>query len=84
MRHFPTFFDLQNKPVAVIGGTAMALQRSRLLLEAGARITIFARTLHPELAELALDGQDSLAGRELAARRSVRSQLAFVATGDAA
>ena len=24
MRHFPTFFDLQAKPVAVIGGTAMA------------------------------------------------------------
>lgn len=83
MRHFPTFFDLQNKPVAVIGGTAMALQRSRLLLEAGARITVFARTLHPELAELALDGQVRWQGENLQPGDLSDHKLAFVATGDA-
>lgn len=84
MRHFPTFFDLQGKSVAVIGGTAMALQRSRLLLEAGAKITVFARILHPELAELALDGQIRWQAAQVEPEDLAEQKLAFVATGDAA
>lgn len=84
MRHFPTFFDLQDKPVAVIGATAMALQRSRLLLEAAARVTVFARTLSPDLAELALDGQIRWEAAQAEAPDLAEYRLVFVATGAAA
>ncbi len=83
MRHFPTFFDLQDKPVAVIGGTAMALQRSRLLIAAGARVTVFARTLAPDLAELTLDGQIRWEAAQAEPADLAEYRLAFVATGDA-
>ncbi|MGE0151133.1 MAG: siroheme synthase CysG [Reyranellaceae bacterium] len=83
MQHFPAFFDLQGKHVAVIGGTSMALQRSRLLAQAGARITVFARTLHPELAELALDGSIRWQAAQAEAADLAEQKLAFVATGDA-
>jgi uroporphyrin-III C-methyltransferase/precorrin-2 dehydrogenase/sirohydrochlorin ferrochelatase len=83
MRHLPTFFDLQSRPVAVIGGTAMALQRTRLLLEAGATVTIFARTLHPDLAELVLEGKIRWQAEDVQDSDLHEQRLAFIATGDA-
>ncbi|MGE3907266.1 MAG: bifunctional precorrin-2 dehydrogenase/sirohydrochlorin ferrochelatase, partial [Reyranellaceae bacterium] len=84
MKHFPTFFALQDRPVVVVGGSAMALQRVRLLLQAGARIALFARTLDPALAELVLDG--ALRWQAQSAREAdfAGTALVFVATGDAA
>jgi uroporphyrin-III C-methyltransferase/precorrin-2 dehydrogenase/sirohydrochlorin ferrochelatase len=82
MRHFPTFFDLQSRPVAVIGGTAMALQRTRLLLQAGARVTIFAKTLNPELAELVLEGQIRWQAENIETTDLHDQRLVFIATGD--
>jgi uroporphyrin-III C-methyltransferase/precorrin-2 dehydrogenase/sirohydrochlorin ferrochelatase len=83
MRHFPTFFDLQAKPVAVIGGTAMALQRTTLLLQAGAQVTVFARTLSPELAELLLEGQIRWQAEKIEREDLLEQRLVFVSTGDA-
>ena len=84
MRHLPTFFDLQGKPVAVIGGTSMALQRTRLLLQAGARVTVFARNLEPDLAELVLDGQIRWQAEKIEREDLLEQRLVFVATGDLA
>jgi len=81
MRHFPTFFDLQDRQIAVVGGTAMALQRIRLLLETGARIALFARTLEPALAELVLEGRLVWQGHSLLPGDLAGAALAFVATG---
>jgi uroporphyrin-III C-methyltransferase/precorrin-2 dehydrogenase/sirohydrochlorin ferrochelatase len=83
MRHFPTFFDLQAKPVAVIGGTAMALQRTTLLLQAGAQVSVFARTLSPELAELLLEGQIRWQAEKIEREDLLEQRLVFVSTGDA-
>jgi uroporphyrin-III C-methyltransferase/precorrin-2 dehydrogenase/sirohydrochlorin ferrochelatase len=83
MRHFPTFFDLQAKHVAVIGGTAMALQRTTLLLQAGAQVTVFARTLSPELAELLLEGQIRWQAEKIEREDLLEQRLVFVSTGDA-
>ena len=38
MRYFPIFFDLQNRPVTVIGGGEDAVRKIRLLLKTEAAI----------------------------------------------
>jgi len=50
MRYFPIFFDLQGRPVAVVGGTEEALRKVRLLLKTDAVINIIAPAIHEELA----------------------------------
>jgi uroporphyrin-III C-methyltransferase/precorrin-2 dehydrogenase/sirohydrochlorin ferrochelatase len=42
MRYFPLFADLQGRRVLVVGGGAVAERKVRLLLEAGARVTLVA------------------------------------------
>ena len=50
MRYFPIFFDLQNRPVTVVGGGEEALRKIRLLLKTGAVINVIAPELHEDLA----------------------------------
>ncbi len=50
MRYFPIFFDLQDRPVTVVGGTEEALRKIRLLLKTGAVINVIAPEIHEELA----------------------------------
>ena len=50
MRYFPVFYDLQDRPVTVIGGGEEALRKVRLLLKTGAAINVIAPLLHNELA----------------------------------
>jgi siroheme synthase-like protein len=40
MKEFPIFLSLAGRPVLVVGATAMALAKARLLVQAGARVTI--------------------------------------------
>ena len=53
MRHFPAFFDLNGRPVVVVGAGAVALRKIRLLLRAGARITVVAPRANADVAVLA-------------------------------
>jgi uroporphyrin-III C-methyltransferase/precorrin-2 dehydrogenase/sirohydrochlorin ferrochelatase len=50
MRYFPIFFDLEGRPVTVVGGGEEALRKIRLLLKTGAAINVIAPELHEELA----------------------------------
>ena len=50
MRYFPIFFDLDGRPVTVVGGGEEALRKIRLLLKTGAVINVIAPELHEELA----------------------------------
>jgi precorrin-2 dehydrogenase/sirohydrochlorin ferrochelatase len=46
---FPVFLKLTNRPVLVVGGGAIATSKIPALLEAGARVTVVAPQLSPEL-----------------------------------
>ncbi len=56
MDYLPIFCRLDNKPVLLVGGGDVAERKARLLLDAGARLTVVSPALDPELAELADSG----------------------------
>ncbi|MFQ2133192.1 siroheme synthase CysG [Aeromonas hydrophila] len=56
MDYLPIFCRLDNKPVLLVGGGEVAERKARLLLDAGAQLTVVAPELDPELAELAANG----------------------------
>jgi siroheme synthase-like protein len=55
MTLFPAFLKLQNRPVLVVGGGAIAANKIPSLLEAGAHITVVAPKLNCDLAQLVRD-----------------------------
>ena len=63
MRYFPTFFDLNGKPVLVVGGGETAARKIRLLRKAGARVTVAAPRANAEIEALAARGEVSLTRR---------------------
>ncbi|NUS39861.1 MAG: siroheme synthase, partial [Lysobacter sp.] len=53
---YPLFARLDGRPVLVVGGGAVARRKVVTLREAGARVTVGAPALEPELARQAGDG----------------------------
>ena len=53
MSLFPAFLKLHNRAVLVVGGGSIAASKIPGLLEAGARVTVVAPTLNPELTDRA-------------------------------
>jgi uroporphyrin-III C-methyltransferase/precorrin-2 dehydrogenase/sirohydrochlorin ferrochelatase len=49
VRYFPLFADLHERRVVVVGGGEVALRKVRLLLEAGASVSVVAPEFHDEL-----------------------------------
>ncbi len=52
MEYLPLFFSLQQAPVLLVGGGRVALRKARLLIEAGARITLVSPDIDHELETL--------------------------------
>ena len=57
MQSFPSFLNLQNRPVLVVGGGENAARKIRLLLKAEADITVVAPHVNSEIAGLADQGR---------------------------
>jgi uroporphyrin-III C-methyltransferase/precorrin-2 dehydrogenase/sirohydrochlorin ferrochelatase len=67
----------------VLGGGTAALSKARLLLDAGARVTLFAERPGPATLELAAAGRLVLSRRQPTPAELTGAALVIVATGDA-
>ena len=84
MPHYPVYLDLTGRDCAVLGGCAMAEEKARGLLAAGARLTVYARELTPGLAELAAAGALRHEPRDYREGDLAHCFLAIVTTPDPA
>ncbi|WP_279465584.1 siroheme synthase CysG [Aeromonas veronii] len=80
MDYLPIFCRLDNKPVLLVGGGEVAERKARLLLDAGARLTVVAPELDPELAELAANGSIEWLAGEFASEQLTGKWLVVAAT----
>ncbi|WP_429118558.1 siroheme synthase CysG [Aeromonas veronii] len=80
MDYLPIFCRLDNKPVLLVGGGEVAERKARLLLDAGARLTVVAPELDPELAELAANGSIEWLAGEFAPQQLAGKWLVVAAT----
>lgn len=77
MRYFPLFADLRGQRVLLVGGGEVAERKSRLLLEAGARVEIVAREMG------AVTGAVTWLAREFDESQLEGAALVVAATSDA-
>ncbi|MCO4201555.1 siroheme synthase CysG [Aeromonas hydrophila] len=80
MDYLPIFCRLDNKPVLLVGGGEVAERKARLLLDAGAQLTVVAPELDPELAELAANGRIEWLAGEFAPQQLTGKWLVVAAT----
>jgi uroporphyrin-III C-methyltransferase/precorrin-2 dehydrogenase/sirohydrochlorin ferrochelatase len=78
--YFPVFFDLNGQHVLIVGGGEVAARKVSLLERTGARITLVAPDIAPELRERGARGQLTLIEREFAPDDLAGARLVIVAT----
>src|SRR5581483_10444052 len=85
MRHLPVFLDVADRPCLVVGGGAVAARKAEALLRAGARVTLVAPLVGPEVESLArADGRLTLHRRPYEVADMAGCWLAYAATDDPA
>jgi precorrin-2 dehydrogenase/sirohydrochlorin ferrochelatase len=82
MRYYPVFLDIADKPVVVIGGGNIALQKMDGLLDAGAKVTVISPELNERMTELRDEGRFMHVKRVYEPGDIEGYELAFVATDD--
>lgn len=80
MHYFPAFFDLSAQKVLVVGGGEVALRKIALLERCGAKITVVAREVLPEIRERAAAGKIRALIREFVPPDLDGARLVIVAT----
>jgi len=79
MSYYPIVLDLTERRCLVVGGGEVAARKVRSLVDAGARVTVIAPEIAPEIE--AMPGVE-LFGREYASGDIAGYALVFAATGD--
>ncbi len=80
MNYFPAFFDLSAQKVLIVGGGEVALRKLTLLERCGAKITVVAAEVLPELRERAAAGRIRTVIREFVPDDLDGARLVIVAT----
>jgi uroporphyrin-III C-methyltransferase/precorrin-2 dehydrogenase/sirohydrochlorin ferrochelatase len=80
MEFLPLFFDLKAKPVLIVGGGAVALRKARLLLRAGAVLTVVSKDVTESLKELVLENNGSLINEDYSSNVDISYSLVVAAT----
>ncbi len=81
MRYFPAFLDLAGQSVLLVGGGAAALRKLRLLLKAGAEVTVVAPRAGAEIEALAASGAVEVVRRGFVAGDVTGCSIVQAATG---
>ncbi|MFQ6017565.1 MAG: bifunctional precorrin-2 dehydrogenase/sirohydrochlorin ferrochelatase [Kiloniellaceae bacterium] len=84
MKFFPAFLSLGGRRCLVVGGGELAARKIRLLLRAGAEVTVVAPKAGAEIAELAARGEIAWIRRRFVADDVRGSAVVHGATGRAA
>jgi uroporphyrin-III C-methyltransferase/precorrin-2 dehydrogenase/sirohydrochlorin ferrochelatase len=81
MEYFPAFLNLRGRRCLLVGGGDIALRKARLLVSAGARLSIVAPDIHKDLVAIAAAGPHQLLQREFAPADVLDHWLVVSATG---
>ena len=82
MLYFPINLDIRGKRVVVVGGGEVACRKCRLLLRAGARVTVIAPRVAPGFHRLAAEGTVQHLERPYEPGDLAGALLVFAATSD--
>ena len=82
MAYYPIAVDLTDQPVLVVGGGTVALRKIEMLIEFGARVTVVAPDVMPEIETLAGSGKIALKRRDYELRDIDDAILIIAATDD--
>ncbi len=80
MNYFPAFFDLSAQKVLIVGGGEVALRKLAQLVRTGAKVTVVAPDILPELRDHAADGRINVLLREFVPSDLDGARLVIVAT----
>ena len=81
MKTFPMFLQMAGRRVVIVGGGEQAAQKVRLILKTDAQICVWAPTLEPELAGLAVEGRITHEKGPITPDSFASCALCFIATG---
>jgi uroporphyrin-III C-methyltransferase/precorrin-2 dehydrogenase/sirohydrochlorin ferrochelatase len=81
---FPVMLDVRNRACLVVGGGGVALRKAGALVDEGARVTVVAPALAPELEALARRVPLRLERRRYRRGEAAEHELVFAATDDPA
>ncbi len=84
MRYFPIFVDLRQRSCLLVGGGEVALRKARLLVDAGARLSVCAPRLHPDFAGIGQPQQVNHLAEAFEPRMLAGHYLVIAATDDPA
>ena len=84
MGYYPVFWEMGERPVLLVGGGRVADEKVHKLVDAGARVTIIAPELIPEVRQYVDDGRATWIERPFEAGDTKGYEVVMVATDDGA